>query len=333
MIILTLFVIALSIIFETIVYFGMDSLFGSPYEYYFLPGFFSNVLFLLAIITLKRIKFIGNFTKTLKVSTTTLLFIFITLIYAISSVHFLLSKGLNLSILFNILIVILSYIVIFNYIHVKTIKDNYQHENDLLELSIKNKKEYYELIESQNTEVRKIKHDLKNRLISVLQSDETKREELIGEIIGELDITSLIPHTKNISMNLLLNQKLKRIEVYPKQLEVFCDIPEEVPMKDDDLTVILGNLLDNTVESLIKQDVEERYLQIDIRKERYFLKIRIENSYEGLNDLKTSKDDKTNHGFGIKSVLSIVESYSGYLDIQQEDRFSITISLPIFLAA
>lgn len=48
-----------------------------------------------------------------------------------------------------------------------------------------------------------------------------------------------------------------------------------------------------------------------------------------LDDLQTTKDEKDKHGFGIKSVKSIVEKYEGNFQIEVENQiFRVKIFLP-----
>ena len=57
----------------------------------------------------------------------------------------------------------------------------------------------------------------------------------------------------------------------------------------------------------------------------------IENSYVTAPEIidglpQTTKADKANHGFGVKSIKMIVEKYNGEIDFAIEnDRFSLMI--------
>ena len=63
------------------------------------------------------------------------------------------------------------------------------------------------------------------------------------------------------------------------------------------------------------------------------MRIHAENHYEGDavtgEPGGTSKKDKSNHGFGIKSMKKIVEKYNGKTDILiADDMFQVDILLP-----
>lgn len=49
-------------------------------------------------------------------------------------------------------------------------------------------------------------------------------------------------------------------------------------------------------------------------------------------ELETSKDDKKNHGFGIKNIKSVVQNYGGEVTFNViDDMFSVSVLIPIEL--
>ena len=89
-----------------------------------------------------------------------------------------------------------------------------------------------------------------------------------------------------------------------------------------DIANILGNLIDNALEALYKE--ENPYIEITIKQEKSFLIINIKNKCTkliGLEDLKTNKCNPEFHGIGLKSVRSIVKKYDGQIlfDIKNEE--------------
>ena len=91
-----------------------------------------------------------------------------------------------------------------------------------------------------------------------------------------------------------------------------------------DLCVLVGNLLDNAIEACQKIDKQKR-IQVSFKQEGNFLNVIIKNTYidEKNNDLLTTKDNKLNHGYGIKSVRSIVEKYEGTFKIIKNNGYFI----------
>ena len=83
-------------------------------------------------------------------------------------------------------------------------------------------------------------------------------------------------------------------------------------------------MLDNAIEACQKIDKQKR-IQVSFKQEGNFLNVIIKNTYidEKNNDLLTTKDNKLNHGYGIKSVRSIVEKYEGTFKIIKNNGYFI----------
>ena len=64
------------------------------------------------------------------------------------------------------------------------------------------------------------------------------------------------------------------------------------------------------------------------------LYIQLENYYEGTLDMqgglpRTRKKDAENHGYGLKSIYSIVHSYGGKIEVRTEEQiFYLEIMIP-----
>lgn len=80
---------------------------------------------------------------------------------------------------------------------------------------------------------------------------------------------------------------------------------------------MIGNALDNAVEAVMKfQDPDKRLIYITIEQVKHFVRIRIENTVAEVPAFDhgiplTTKKDKENHGFGMKSMETIVNKYDG----------------------
>ena len=103
-----------------------------------------------------------------------------------------------------------------------------------------------------------------------------------------------------------------------------------------DLYTLLGNALENAIESTSQiSNPQKRFLSVNIwRKERMaFLKI--ENYCESEPQIQnglpvTTKNTPSEHGYGIRSIQSVIQRYDGELKISTVDHvFTLAIILPI----
>ncbi len=90
-----------------------------------------------------------------------------------------------------------------------------------------------------------------------------------------------------------------------------------------DLCVIFSNLLSNAVEAAEKvEGGREKRITVYCRAFQGNTVIRITNTYPGdgnLKELKTTKADKLNHGYGLKNVEEVVKRAQGSFQITVED--------------
>lgn len=106
-------------------------------------------------------------------------------------------------------------------------------------------------------------------------------------------------------------------------------------MKPTDISILFGNALDNALESVEKlAEVEKRLVHVSIARQKSFLRIRVENCYAGelhfTDGLPATGKDARYHGYGMKSIRSIVEKYNGSLTIKAQDGwFELRILIPV----
>lgn len=102
-----------------------------------------------------------------------------------------------------------------------------------------------------------------------------------------------------------------------------------------DIISVFSNALDNALEAVTALPKEEREIRMTVKKAIGTLSICVENPYaaklEIVNGIPaTTKSDRRFHGFGMRSIQSTVEKYSGTMDIDtKEGRFKLMIMIPI----
>jgi len=93
---------------------------------------------------------------------------------------------------------------------------------------------------------------------------------------------------------------------------------------------ILGNALDNAVEACVRTEVVEKYVCIAMYQLDNKLIVEIENTSlpVDVNNLITSKKNKSAHGIGMQSIKQTVASMNGFFTYNYNNGyFSIKIVL------
>lgn len=175
-------------------------------------------------------------------------------------------------------------------------------------------------------EISKVKHDMKNQVLCISEMiDADKLDEaknMCSSITSELKSTFEIFNTNNIYLNSILNVISKKSR--ENGIDLSVNLNSSLKYLDgSDLITVIGNLCDNAIEALMKQD-NNRILRLALNQRGgYYIitvKNHIQNSVlESNPDLKSSKNDPIYHGLGLKSVRSIVEKYDGIMRITEED--------------
>lgn len=180
------------------------------------------------------------------------------------------------------------------------------------------------------------KHNLVNELIVLKKDAEEDDKEAviknIDKIMKNCYSIETICSCGNSTIDALINYKHAIAKEYGIEFQLNIFVPEEVPIDEYDMGVILGNALDNAIEAVKECKSAEKYIEIFIGVKRNALIINIKNPYEHELErsengkLISTKSDKENHGYGMKSIKEIARQNGGEVMIECQDNiFSLTI--------
>lgn len=177
-------------------------------------------------------------------------------------------------------------------------------------------------------------HDLKHQ-IRTIGNRAAINGETLGEIENAIAIYDSAVKTGNEALDVILTEKSLLCNERKIKLACIADGKSLGFMSDADLYSLFGNLVDNALESACKCKENERDVSLTIKRVKNFLSVNIHNRYCGELLFEkglpiTTKDDKYNHGFGMKSVVDVCKKYGGELKITATDGiFNLNILFPI----
>lgn len=215
-------------------------------------------------------------------------------------------------------------------------------------------RKYYEAMEQQHFEVRRLKHDLANHIQVLSALPEEKRASYAAELSGNTAFSHSFAYCSDSTVNAVLTVKKSAMERCHIRLNAEIDIPLPLPYDRTDLCALYANALDNAMEACMKLNESQREIFLKSKAKKGVFCLEISNPDPGAGEsgsvkqtkkragslsekrsehsplLPTSKPDKTNHGFGLQSIQEIVKRYHGRLEIRTEDGvFDLFLYLPL----
>ena len=179
-------------------------------------------------------------------------------------------------------------------------------------------------------------HDLRHQLRALEYLSDRERAEQLRETRRAVDFYDAVVRTGNEALDTLLTEK--SVYCANRAIRLSCTVNSARLQRIElvDLYTLLGNAIDNAIESADKlEDAEKKVISLHISDLGQMLHIQIDNYYSGELELAnglpvTTKADRGNHGYGVKSIRSIVAKYDGELSITTEDQvFSLQIVIPM----
>lgn len=235
-----------------------------------------------------------------------------------------------------IFFLIISYIVVYFF---NKICHFYQEEKVFYaqELNQQALDEEIKLQQNMIEETNKIRHDMKNTMGAISTLVELKEYDDLSDLVknwtNNINSVTVTNYTKYPIFNAILNIKVKMCK--ENNIELILNISPSLNIKIEmqDMLSLISNLFDNAIEATAQLKEEERYIKFDVfnRKEMVVISCRNSFLFTGRDSiLKTKKENKRLHGYGLKIINSIVEKVNGTIDINYSDNsnFVVTILMP-----
>ena len=220
---------------------------------------------------------------------------------------------------------------IVTYYFFTVISKNYdaKHKIEMLEQQNENALESMKNSESFVSEMRSVKHDIKNHLLTLYNyidenQNDSAKEYIKGLTENYLPNIQKFVDTENKAFDALVNSKMAICH----QKKIHIDIKPEkncmTKIDESDIIVLFGNLLDNAIEAAEK--TVDKHIKIEFGIRAAYLSIIVLNTVtesvlKTNPNLETTKNDKYIHGLGLRAVNNIVEKYDGMIDFYEEGNY------------
>ena len=210
-------------------------------------------------------------------------------------------------------------------------KSFYTEQSKSFQQQIQTQAKYYKVLSKSNYELRRFKHDYNNMRIGVTKYIQNGSFEEAEQMLNNCDslltlaTKSLIKFdTGNGIVDAILTEKQEKATTVNTVI-TFDGAVASSEIAATDLCVIFGNTLDNAIEACEKLQTDEgKTISVICKCSGGFIFLTITNPIDENveihnNSIQTSKQDKSNHGFGIYSIQKIVDKYNGELTLSCEN--------------
>lgn len=205
------------------------------------------------------------------------------------------------------------------------------------ETYIQAQEKHYEYLEKREEETKKFRHDMRNHMRAIYDlADQEGKDELRGyveRICGKFEMLDSSVTVGNTAADAVINRFADMFSQKNIEFIVSGHLPSDCFVDAFDLCTIFSNILENALEASEKCEEELRKVKLQIRYDEDMIFILAENFFveeilQKPGVLKTSKEKKMGHGYGIQNVIDSAKNYTGTVQHTQNGTcFQIFIIL------
>ncbi|SEA92718.1 GHKL domain-containing protein [Pseudobutyrivibrio sp. ACV-2] len=180
-------------------------------------------------------------------------------------------------------------------------------------------------------------HDLKFQIREIRSGSQSSVDENLKEIEAAISIYTSCIKTGNDVLDTILTERSLQCEYEKIRLIHIVDGAVLSNISPNQLYSLFGNAISNAIEAVKKIDnIDKRLIHLNVQKHNDMVFIHIDNYCE-ISELhrteggflQTTKEDKENHGYGLKSMSMLAEKLGGSMEYHIEnDIFHLNIFIP-----
>lgn len=193
----------------------------------------------------------------------------------------------------------------------------------------------YHQLQNYVQETSRLRHDFRYQLTVLAEMLKNQQyQELNNYLEQYINSVSDMPvrYCSSSAVNAILNHYVSICREFDITLNLSIRILENFSVDDTDFCVLLGNLLENAIDSCRLLPKEQRKITLKAGQTAgHVIVLRISNPYKEPPSIKAGRLFSSKHegeGQGLKSVRLIAEKYNGCLDVHFENQvFEVKILL------
>ena len=194
-------------------------------------------------------------------------------------------------------------------------------------------REQLAIVQESAAALGELRHEAQNHYLVLQNLSHAGETERLNAYLSTLvsDVASIpaltcAPHP---AINAVLTTMLARAQKQGIKVERQIEVPETLPFPDAELCTVLMNLLQNALDAnALAPEGARKWLRVDLHIRGFHLYIEVENSrfasvdYDEESGLcRTTKADKSGHGYGLKAAQAVARKYRSELLLKFSDGF------------
>ncbi len=211
-----------------------------------------------------------------------------------------------------------------------------QKENEFLVAS----NSMMKLSEQAISDMRELRHDIKNQLTTMSILLETGKYDKLKEYFENLAVTVsdklLYIDCGNKEISAILNMEMQKCKVNQIVLDCKVNVPPKLPFSPNDICSLLTNIIDNAIEACVRRENTQRPIFFEMGIKQEYLVVCCRNFLGKMDEaergetllLRSRKGDGNNHGLGHKIVEKTVKKYNGVVNYEiRKNEFVVQLML------
>lgn len=230
-----------------------------------------------------------------------------------------------------ILLIVLLYLNITFVYYVEMIRKSEEKRrcSELAEQQYEMQKEYYQRLHENQEETRALWHDIQKYVLAMQAVANAHDSQAARTILDKAEETlsdiGLVVDADNVVVSCILNSYLQEAKNEAINVKMDVQVPQVLAISPVDLSITLGNTLDNAIEACRILPPEKRWIRIKLHVHNQTLFYQIRNPYD-----KQGKSHVRGkyHGYGLNNVRRCVLRYDGDMQItDKQDLFEVSIRM------
>lgn len=206
--------------------------------------------------------------------------------------------------------------------------DTMKKTNLAMEQQISHNLKEIEALQAIYKEQRSLTHDFNQHIYTIyelLSAEKCEAARLYTKSVLDTPSTgTMVVSTNNQVLDALLNQKYTMAKKQNTAVQFTVNDLSSLPISEKDAVVLIGNLFDNALEACARVKTATS-MQIKMLKKNDHLLLTVGNTslpvHIEQNNIITNKQDAQRHGFGLKNIQRILQTYGCEYSISYADNW------------